>query len=291
MNWTSLALILISALTHAQLSLLVKKSNDKQIFCWAYHLCAAILFAPIPLIYFKSEFPLLTAQWHLLLCVGALHYLYTVSLAEAFKTGELSLVYPIVRSYPAFVLVGAVVFLGEQVSSIGVLGILLTIVGVWCLFVQGASLTSVTTPLLSAVKARETRFALATSIIAAGFTLLDKTFIASISPILYAYTLFLIVATFMTGQVLCTANRSRITSEISAQKWQIVMCAVLDTLGYILVLAALIADNASYVVGMRQISIVIAVMMGGVVLKEGNSRQRLLAAAIICAGVIILSFA
>lgn len=291
MNLWSLTLILVSALTHAQLSLLIKKSNNKQIFCWAYHLCTVVLFAPIPFCYFENEADLLFENWHFLLLIGGLHYLYTVSLAEAFKTGELSLVYPIARSSPAFVLVGAVVFLGEQVSALGVLGITLTVLGVWVLFVRGTTFKSSALPFISAIKARESRFALATSTIAAAFTLLDKTFVASISPMMYSYSLFLIVTIFMTGQVLCTTNRTCIASEIFQHKRQIIMCALLDSVGYILVLAALVSDKASYVVGMRQISIVIAVMMGGLVLKESNPKQRLLASAIIFSGVVILSFA
>lgn len=62
-------------------------------------------------------------------------------------------------------------------------------------------------------------------------------------------------------------------------------------IGYMLVLFAFTQDKASYVVGLRQVSIIIAVAMGGVMLKEESFRQRALASIIICSGILLISFA
>ena len=62
---------------------------------------------------------------------GLLHFLYWLWLSRSLDEGDLSRVYPISRSAPALVFVIAVVFMGEDVSVSGAVGILLAALGVY----------------------------------------------------------------------------------------------------------------------------------------------------------------
>jgi uncharacterized membrane protein len=54
-------------------------------------------------------------------------------------------------------------------------------------------------------------------------------------------------------------------------------------------LVAFSLERVSYVVGLRQISIVFSVLLGAVVLKERHIRQRMLSAAMIFIGVFLIA--
>lgn len=64
---------------------------------------------------------------------AAAETLYFLALGLAYKDGDLSVVYPLTRSSPMFVAILATLFLGEELTAWGVLGILLIFLGVYIL--------------------------------------------------------------------------------------------------------------------------------------------------------------
>ncbi|MFN8390045.1 MAG: EamA family transporter [Bdellovibrionota bacterium] len=287
----SLALVLLSAFTHALMSFLIKRSGDKQIFSWLYNFCTLLIFFPVPVYYAVTEPEVFGAIPITILLVGMLHYAYLYTFARALHDGDLSLVYPIIRSAPAFVLVAGVLILHEQVSVLGASGVLLTVLGVYVLCVRGSGLRSAFSPMKDAIRNESTRFALLTALATTGFSLADKVLVASVPPALYTYLLHLMVTLYMTPQIVVSKPRAALWEEVRAQLRSLFACGFLDPFGYFLVLAAFRVDKVSYVLGMRQVSIIIAVMMGGLLLKESGMRQRLIASAIIFLGILCISFA
>jgi drug/metabolite transporter (DMT)-like permease len=131
MSTVAIGLVLLSALFHALRSLFTKESGDKQIFLWLYSLIALLFMAPF-FIYFLHRVGITTPAAYAW-CAGSgfIHFLYWLFLTSAYKEGDLSHVYPIMRSSPALVLMIAVLLLGEKVSVQGVAGILLVAAGVY----------------------------------------------------------------------------------------------------------------------------------------------------------------
>ena len=120
MSALAIALVLISALFHALRSLFTKESGDKQIFLWLYSLFALLFYSPL-FFYFlfrvgMGPYPAAYA-W----CFGSRLYSLPVLVIHdtILQRGDLSHVYPIMRSSPALVLVVAVLFLGERVFPSG----------------------------------------------------------------------------------------------------------------------------------------------------------------------------
>jgi drug/metabolite transporter (DMT)-like permease len=289
MRFTSILLVFLSAAAHAALSYFIKQSKDKQMFCLLYLLTAVVIFAPVPLYYLLFDpvaFPPLSP---LLLAAGLLHAAYMWTLAEAYHGGDLSLVYPIVRSHPAFVLVGGAIFLGEKVSPLGASGVLLTVAGVYILCMKSFSLSSFVAPLTEVFRTPATRYALLTSCIATAYTLIDKVFVSTVPPLLYAYIFYAMIAVCLTLQLVRRDSAAIIRAEILRSKGLIILCALLDVFGYLLILIAFRMDKVGYVVGMRQMSILIAVLMGGLLLQETDFRHRLTASIVIFAGVLLIS--
>ena len=69
------------------------------------------------------------------------------------------------------------------------------------------------------------------------------------------------------------------------------MSGIIGIVGYALILVAFTMERVSYIVGLRQTSIVFAVFMGSHFLKEKHQGIRLTGALIIFAGGFLISLA
>ena len=71
--------------------------------------------------------------------------------------------------------------------------------------------------------------------------------------------------------------------------WRLVLgVGILSPLAYLLVLTALTFSPVSYVAPMRESSVLIGTLIGARLLSEGDTRRRLVGAAIIVAGVVAI---
>ncbi len=87
------------------------------------------------------------------------------------------------RSSPALVLVLAVLFLSEQVSGQGAVGILLVAAGVYIINMKQISGEELLAPIKSIVRDRSTRFAFLTLISVALYSIVDKMAVEHIHPV------------------------------------------------------------------------------------------------------------
>ena len=71
-------------------------------------------------------------------------------------------------------------------------------------------------------------------------------------------------------------------------KWKAAGVGILSSLSYILMLFALSFSPVSYVAPLRSISILMGIVMGAYLLKEGNLQKRFGAASVMVLGAIAL---
>jgi uncharacterized membrane protein len=291
MSALAIALVLLSALFHAIRSLFTKESGDKQVFLWLYSLFALLFFAPL-FLYFLFRVGITNPAAYAW-CAGSgfIHFLYWIFLTHSYKEGDLSHVYPIMRSSPALVLVIAVLFLGEQVSVQGVAGILLVAVGVYIINMKHISGAELLAPVKSIANDRSTQFAFLTLISVALYSIVDKLAVAAIHPILFAFFHLFFGMCYYTPYIALTKNTAIIRKEWQAGFIRIIMSGVIGIIGYALILVAFTIERVSYIVGLRQTSIVFAVLMGSHLLKEKHRGIRLAGALIIFSGGFLISLA
>src|SRR3954469_6791561 len=130
MSLLALALVLTAAVTHATWNLLARRAGEKLPFLWCTVLVAAVAFAPLG-IWLTLTQPVEPAGWAVVAVSAALEAVYYWTLSQAYRYGDLSLVYPIARgSAPILVPLLAAVFLGERLSPLAVGGIGLVVVGI-----------------------------------------------------------------------------------------------------------------------------------------------------------------
>ncbi len=288
MTWLALALVLASAVAHASWNFLTKASTDKLVFSWCFATLASILYLPLAIGALVAA-PLPPSGWALVAGTTCLHLCYFLLLNAAYMRGDLSLVYPIARGTGlALVPLAGVFLLGERISLPAILAIGTILLGLFTVYARTLrfNLRCGMAGLLSEPGAR---FAFATGLVIAAYSVWDKYAVAVVPPPVLNYFGFLGMAIGPAPWV--WHRREALRHELTNNRRAIVAAAILSPLAYLLVLSALTFSRVSYVAPAREVGIVIGTALGSIVLREPFGRNRLLGAALITVGVIGLALA
>jgi len=309
MSILALVLTLLAAFLHAIWNLLAKKANERLIFFWLM-LCIAVIFylpvfagkilfaGPTPnytqvestsdnnkVIPFAKPIP--NIAWWFIAATGIIHAFYFAFLSLAYKRGDLSLVYPLARGTgPLLVPFIALIFINESLSLLGAIGICSVIIGIYVIHLEAFSFAALKKPFL-AMKQSSTRFALLTGVIIAGYSVVDKVGVSYVNPFKYIYLMFLLTAICLTPYAILT-KRNIIRDVWHHFKISIIIVGFLCLFTYMLVLFAMSLSKVSYIVSVRQFSLIFAALLGITVLKEQHGRQKIVGAVFICLGVVLI---
>jgi uncharacterized membrane protein len=285
MTPTAIALVLVSALLHATWNLFSKGSADRWAFFFGQGLATFVVYAPV-LVWQWPGARCDPVGWIWISASAITHAGYAVYLLKAYDAGDLSVAYPLSRTAPVLVAVWDMLVARNQITAVGIVGTMLA--GVGALVLQ-----------LPAVRARGgravlgenvTRYALTTAVFIALFTIIDKHGVAHVHPFLFLY--FTGMGEFsIIGMVVGRTALSRAGHELRRNGRPLLFTAVIGPFSYFLILWVLTAAPASYVLGLRQTSIVFGVLLGHFFLREGETRYRLAGAGIIAAGSALIAAA
>jgi drug/metabolite transporter (DMT)-like permease len=281
----ALALVIAAAFLHASWNLLNKRVGASgPAFVWLFSTLNVAIYLPFVLGLVAWQRPALDGH-SLLFMVGSalLQLVYFLMLQQGYRTGDLSVVYPLARGTgPALATLAAIVVLGERPTALALTGALLVTGGVFLLS-GGREI------LRRGTVSQAVVFGLLTGTVIALYTLWDKVAVSvvMIPPLLLDY------ATAVGRSLLLAPaayhRRQDVRFHWQQHRREAIGIAVLSPLAYILVLTALTFAPVSYVAPAREISVLIAVLMGVFLLKEGDLRRRLSAAAVIVMGVTLLA--
>jgi drug/metabolite transporter (DMT)-like permease len=288
MSGIAMIIVLASAFLHAGWNYLLKKSERKIVFIWWFLLVCGIVYLPA-FLYFFPETAIPAKGWYCIVATGLLHGVYFWCMGGAYQRGDLSLVYPLARgSGPLFVPIFAVILLNEEIPPLGLAGIVLIVVGIYCAHLGSFSRSAVLGP-FRALKGGASPWALFTGLAIASYSLVDKVGVGLVYPPVYIYLMFLITLLVITPWVLIRERRW-LKSEWRHRKGSIVVVGFLSGFTYLMILFALQMSKVSYVAAVREVSIVLSAFFGIVWLGEKNGRQKLVGAVFITAGVIAIGF-
>jgi drug/metabolite transporter (DMT)-like permease len=285
MTGFALALVLAAAFVHASWNYLLKRSGGGNAFVWLFAALSAALYAPLALaVVWWTQPPLSWTALTLMLASAILHTAYFMLLDRGYRSGgDLSLVYPLARgSGPLITVVVAVLLLGENPSGIALAGAAL----IACAVVL---LTGNLSHLRQRGSLLAVLYALLTGCVIASYTVVDKLAVAAfaVPPILQDWAANCGRVVIMTPVALRAPDE--IASTWRRARKEIIAVAILCPLSYILVLTAMVFTPVSYVAPAREVSILIAAVMGAQLLKEGETRRRVIAAMAMVAGIVCLA--
>jgi drug/metabolite transporter (DMT)-like permease len=279
----AIVLLLTSAFMHALWNLILKQSGIKYVAMnWQVLLGGA---AAIVAIFFLGLPPRLL--WLFSIFSGILETLYFLLLMYAYTDHDFSLIYPIARgAAPALVVIWAALFLSEIPTAGGFFGILLIVLG---LVIIGS--TSLLQNHEGKPHLKGMSLALGVAFIISIYTIVDgiavkRTPEAALS---YALSMFAIVPLLTTPVVVRRYGWGSFAQAWREQPWRLVLGGVLGVVAYTTALFAYSFAPLHYSEAIREVSVVIGAFFGWRFLKEKMGVYRLLGAAVIFGGILLIA--
>ena len=268
--------VLGAALAHATWNAMIKSSRDVLLDMTTVIVAAATVAAPA--LFFVAQ-PARSA-WPYLVASTLLHVGYYVALVGAYRAGDLSHGYPIMRGVaPLIVSLCALVWLREAPSAMEWVGILLICGGVLSLGLAGFHWRESRT---------STAWALTNAVIIASYTLVDAVGIRlSNAPAGYVLWLFVLDALLFPLAVFALKRQELVSY---ARKFWLrgLVGGVLSSVAYGVALWAMTRAPVAAVAALRETSVIFAALIGAWLLKEGHIARRLAGAVTVAAGVVAL---
>jgi len=288
---TAFLLIVLAGLIHAGWNIVAKKAGGDARFAFFTAVLMMLVWAPLGAWLGAGEVPRWGAtEWAFVAASGVLHVLYYVVLLRGYRKADLTVVYPLARGTgPLLSSFVAIVWLGEQISALGVAGIVGVVVGVF-LIAGGPGLLRAAHD--HAARARVHKgmwYGVVTGVFIASYTVVDgyAVKVLLMSPILVDY-----MGNFVRVALLApNALRDRAaTWGLWRNQWRhALVVATISPVAYVLVLYAMREAPLSHVAPAREVSMLFAALLGGHLLGEGDRVARLFGAACIAGGVTALA--
>ena len=271
--------MLAGALLHAVWNTMLKSSADKQLDTVALSVGAGIVgfavapFLPLPA---PESLPWLFAS-------ALVHILYFSLLAGAYRWGDISFTYPIMRGGgPVVVALAGTAVFGEVLNWAQTAGVLLICGGV-------LSFAIVRTSDPAALR-KALFYALGNAAVIATYTLIDaKGARASGSPV--AYTLWFFAANGVTLYLYGGLRRgAEVPRYLVANAGRMAVGALCVTGSYAIALWAMTKAPVALVASLRETSVIFVALLGALFLRERFTGRRAFATACVLAGLVALRF-
>lgn len=230
-----------------------------------------------------------TKLWWIVILSGFFETIYFICLIDAYRKGDLSLVYPISRSAPLFTQIWAISFIGEILSQRGILGIGFVMIGLFAISLKDFRLNHFI-PQSNHFTSRPYLLALSAAIASSIYSVIDKVGVQILHPVFYIWLINLWMSVF-TGLYLFLRKEGSFWKIWQESKREILIIAILQNSAYLLVLMALKMSKVSYVVAFRQAGALFGAGMGIFLLKESYWKTRITGAIILTLGLALIGLA
>ena len=293
MSLQAFTLIILAGLIHSGWNIVAKKAGGDARFSLYVSVLNALIWAPLGWWLGKDVVPGWGwKEWAFVTASAVLHVGYFVVLLRGYRVADLTVVYPLARgSGPLISSLVAIVFLGEELSTLGATGIVGVVLGVF-LIAGGPRM-------IAAI--RQGRDAEARQRVLAGlyYGLLTGMFIASYT-VVDSYAVKVMLMSPILVDYMGNLIRVLILAPIAARDWPetkrlwrvqwryAAVVAIFSPIAYVLVLYAVQSAPISHVAPAREVSMLFAALIGGKLLGEGDRALRIAGAVLIALGVTAL---
>ena len=270
-------LVLIAALLHATWNTLIKFSGERLLVIASMDV-VAMLFAVVAVGFVE---PPPAEIWPWMIASALFELLYRYLLIQAYRVGDLGLVYPLMRGLsPLVVLALTLIFAGEQLSTQQMLGILLIPCGMVCLLWQGGGGDRLPWSLLPVVGL--------IGLCIGCYTWIDgQALKMGAQPLDYLVWLTLISA--WPFPLLAVVYKRPAFTLFWREQWRLGLSVGLCVLlSYALVLWAMQLGSVAEAAALREVSVILVVLFGMRYLKEPFGRPRLLACGLVLLGMLVM---
>src|SRR5512147_691868 len=290
-----IGLLLAAALMHASWNALLKSDTGDRLATFGVIMLTGSLMS-LPLAAFLPFPP--QKAWLWLLASVVIHNFYYFFLLKAYATGDLSHTYPIARGLgPLLVAIFSGRLLGEYLRIQDGVGVALVSFGILALAAPQRLANG--EPLTHALRGRHrlaTIYAALTGVTIAGYLFSDGLGVRAAGPtfehkLSYIVWLNICEGPWMIVAALYLRPLSVATFLRKGPRgwWRGVVGGAIATIGYAIAIWALAAGPIAHVAAVRESSVLFGAVMGALLLGEPFGSRRIVAAAVIVAGLILMN--
>jgi len=277
--------VIFAAFLHALWNSMVKSHEDKHVAVAAIvlgHIPASlviILLLPMPTI---ESLPYIIAS-------ALIHQGYQWFLLTAYRHGDYTRVYPIARGTgPVVVTIVLLLFFGVKLSIYELLGIIVISIGILSLSAQDRHSFF---PWIARRNARAISFALLTGLFIGGYSIVDGYGArASLSPLSFMGWSFVVNALIFPILLKIMKQQSVVKRVFSEAKLLFWFGGTISYIVYAIVVWGFTQAPIPLVSALRETSVIIALLIGTLFLKERFTILKTLSILVIFTGVVLLKF-
>lgn len=284
----SVVLVFTSAIIHASWNLVVRSRGANGMLL-RVPLLIAILGLPLVVWTEWVGEPFSLFVWAMLILTSVFQSFYYMGLLRGYEHGDFTMVYPIVRALPVLFIALFDALRGNQPAPLAWLGMVLVSLG--CLVIPHTSFRNLQ---LAVYRNRTMLWVLLAAVGTVGYSVVDKLAAEEMAPgasMAARYYIYESAITFlMLGGTLRLLGLPTGLEQLRTDwRWSAVAAIGVFTSYWLILWAYQINAQASYIVAMRQFSIVIGAVAGSLLFREPARHLRITAAAMITLGVILIA--
>ncbi len=284
MDLNIILIVLAAAAMHAGWNAIAKTGADPFI-----SICLIGIFGGLATMTLLPFLPLPSRElWVWIIGSAVIHTGYKLFLIQAYKAGDLSQVYPLARgTAPLIVALISISLLDETLGNSQIAGILVLVSGIWLMAIRGSASPGRLDG-RGGLDRKAVFFAITTSMFIATYTIIDG-LAGRIAPTVLS---FLAYMTSLDGILMAIAFLSvRGVSNLHQiiPFWrQGLIGGIMSNTAFALSIWAMKSAPIALVAALRETSIIFAVLIARVVLKETMTRWRIASALLIATGIIFM---
>lgn len=221
-----------------------------------------------------------------LIISGVINVIAVIFYFRAIKSSDLSLVLPMLAFTPLFLLITSPIIVGEFPKLLGLIGVILIVVGSYTLNIKKRH-KGYLTPFTSLVKEPGTRYMLFVALLWSISSNFDKIGIVRSSALFWTIAVNGFIAIVLSPMVVFRIKP--IFHLIRLHKRILILSGLFLSLSVLLISTSMSMTLVSYAISVKRTSILWGALLGYVIFKEKNLRERIVGAAIMIIGVIFIS--
>ncbi len=234
--------------------------------------------------------------WQTLAILLPFELLALILYMEALKSSPLSLSIPFLAFTPVFIILTGWTILGEKITATGLLGILFTVTGAYCLHFK-AGRKQWSAPFKAIMREKGSRLMLAVAAIYSLTSVLGKRAILHSEPFFFACFYFCLlglvvpVVVFSARWIGIGSLKGLAATGTLGRQGRIFSWIAVGIAQAIMVLShmwAIHLVNAAYMIAVKRTSLLFSVVYGKVIFDEIDFRERLSGAGLMVIGVAII---
>jgi drug/metabolite transporter (DMT)-like permease len=281
------ALLLAAALMHATWNALLKADRSDRLATFGVIMTTGTVMGLVAVPFLPMIEP---AAWKFLATSVAVHVLYYTFLLKAYSYGDLSHTYPIARGLgPLLVALVSGQLIGEHLRAQDIVGVVLL----------SAGLVALALPIKGVIAAPggrhglATLFAVLTGVTIAAYIIADGMGVRAAGPTFehrLSYIAWLCVLEGPWLLVLAIVLRPQsVWSHLRRTWWRGAIGGLVANTGYGIAIYALVLGPMAHVAALRETSVLFGALMGTLLLGEPFGMRRVIAAAVIVCGLLLMN--